>query len=480
MPLILPSNSISAVGYEVDNSLRFDDGSSDHLKRTFSTADNYKKQTFSAWIKRSDLGGTKRIIESYDGSSTSSTGIHFVNDQVRVNFGGSSSNILLTNALYRDVSAWYHLVVQIDTTQSTDTNRVKIYINGEQETSFATSNYPSQNADSQLTCPNANNSIGTTYDGSGEFFDGYMAEVCLIDGQSLDPTSFGEFDSDTGIWKPIDVSGLTFGTNGFYLDFENSGSLGADVSGNGNNFTVNNLTSIDQTTDTPTNNFATMNPLAIYPTSTFTFSQGNLEFATSSSTRGYWVSTIAVSSGKWYWEYKATNNQARTDVGIAGAPAKANSDPESSGTHDNVTVYLTINGQVSINSGGSTDTFYNTATSSNNIIIGCALDLDSSPNTIAFSIDGEWVTGSGTKSTDFSSATKINSFTNVASTVNGVYHFIAGDDGGDQDIGGQANFGNPPYTISSGNSDGNGYGNFEYAVPSGYYALNTKNLAEYG
>jgi hypothetical protein len=174
-----------------------------------------------------------------------------------------------------------------------------------------------------------------------------------------------------------------------------------------------------------------------------------------------------------------TNNQARTDVGIAGAPAAGNNDPES-GVHDNVTVYLTINGQVNINSNSSTDNFYNQATSSNNIIIGTALDLDSSPNTIAFSIDGEWVTGSGTKSTTFSSATKINSFTNVASTVNGVYHFIAGDDGGEQDIGGQANFGNPPFSISSGNSDANGFGNFEYAVPSGYFALCTKNLAEFG
>ena len=264
MPLILGTNSIKDTGFDVANSLRFNDGSSDRLQRTFSTADNYKKQTFSAWIKRSDLGGTKRIIESYDGSSTSPTGIHFVNDQVRVNFGGSASNILLTNALYRDVSAFYHLVVQIDTTQSTDTNRVKIYINGEQETSFATSNYPSQNTDSQLTCPNANNNIGTTYDGSGEFFDGYMAEVVFIDGTALDPTSFGEFDEDSGIWKPKNVSGLTFGTNGFYLDFQNSGSLGADVSGNGNNFTVNNLTSIDQSTDTCTNNFATMNPLDNY------------------------------------------------------------------------------------------------------------------------------------------------------------------------------------------------------------------------
>ena len=281
--------------------------------------------------------------------------------------------------------------------------------------------------------------------------------MVYVDGQQLDPTSFGEFDSDSpNIWKPIDVSG------------------------NNNDVSLTNIAAINQSTDTCTNNFAVINPLSIHPSSTFTITEGNLQFATSSSTRGYWISTFGVSSGKWYWEYKVTNNQARTDVGIAGAPAAGNNDPESTDTHDNVTVYLTINGQVSINSGNSTNNFYNQATSSNNIIIGTALDLDSSPNTIAFSIDGEWVTGSGTKSTTFSSATKINSFTNVASTVNGVYHFIAGDDGGDQDIGGQANFGNPPFSISSGNSDANSYGNFEYPVPSGYYSLNTKNLAEFG
>jgi len=478
MPLILPSNSISAGGYDVANSLRFDDGSSDYLSRTPASASGRRTFTFSFWIKRGVISSVQTPFSAGNSSTEQIMRFESGDTFYILDYQGAVKIEIRTSRVFRDPSAWYHIVVAVDTTQATASNRVKIYVNGVQETSFGTETYPAQDTDLMWNS-NVLHAIGRKESGDNEYLDGYLAEVVNIDGSQLDPTSFGEFDEATGIWKPIDVSELTFGTNGFYLDFENSGSLGADVSGNGNNFTVNNLTSIDQTTDTPTNNFATMNPLAIYPTSTFTFSQGNLEFATSSSTRGYWVSTIAVSSGKWYWEYKATNNQARTCVGIAGAPTKGNNDPES-GTHDNVTVYLTINGQVSINSGGSTDSFYNTATSSNNIIIGCALDLDSSPNTIAFSIDGEWVTGSGTKSTDFSSATKINSFTNVASTVNGVYHFIAGDDGGDQDIDGQANFGNPPFTISSGNSDGNGYGNFEYSVPSGYYALNTKNLSEFG
>jgi hypothetical protein len=482
MPLILGTNSIKDTGYDVANSLRFDDGSADNLTRTNSSTGSTSKSTISLWVKRSGISTYQAMWESFNNNENYFR-FRFRDDgRLDIQSDISNATVLLkrTTRKFRDVSAWYHILVALDLTQS-NANKVKLYINGTQETEFDTSTDLTSSSQQFVGGGGGYDFTIGKHPSNDVYFDGYMAEYVFIDGQALDPTSFGEFDSDSPtIWKPKDVSGLTFGTNGFHLDFENASNLGADVSGNGNNFTVNNLTSIDQTTDTCTNNFATMNPLAIYPTSTFTFSQGNLEFATSSSTRGYWVSTIAVSSGKWYWEYKATNNQARTDVGIAGAPAKGNNDPESSGTHDNVTVYLTINGTVSINSGGSVNNFYNQATSSNNIIIGCALDLDSSPNTIAFSIDGEWVTGSGTKSTDFSSATKINSFTNVSSTVNGVYHFIAGDDGGDQDIGGQANFGNPPYSISSGNSDGNGYGNFEYSVPSGYYALNTKNLSEFG
>ena len=481
---LYPGASGPPTPYDVANSCRFDDGSSAYMNRSNGTPSSRRQLTVSTWLKRAGGFGN---YQYYMGIQDTGDG------DPRINFGFDDSDRLYisetnnagqqvwafnTTRVFRDPAAWMNIVCSIDTTQSTEANRLKIYVNGTQETAFATSSYPSENLDLANTGNEINIGCIDNNSPSG-FFDGYLTEVVYCDGQALDQTSFGEFDSDSpNIWKPINVSGLTFGNNGFYLDFEDSSNLGNDANG-GTDFTENNLTSIDQTTDTCTNNFATINPLSIHPSSTFTISKGNLQFATSSSTRGYWISTFGVSSGKWYWEYKVTNNQARTDVGIAGAAAKGNNDPES-GVHDDVTVYLTINGQVNINSNSSTDNFYNQATSSNNIIIGTALDLDSSPNTIAFSIDGEWVTGSGTKSTTFSSATKINSFTNVASTVNGVYHFIAGDDGGEQDIGGQANFGNPPFSISSGNSDANSYGNFEYAVPSGYYSLNTKNLAEFG
>jgi len=485
---LYPGASGPAAAYEVANSVRLNAGDNPSGTVTQGTPTNVDKYTFSVWVKRADIGAGNSKIFSVQGSNANAEEkLEFNNDDIiwrqTEASAGNTTWERVTDRKFRDPSAWYHIVVAYDSSQGTAGNRCKMYINGVQETSFSSSSNPSSNLDSITnTSGRALKFFALSSNTSSQNAGAYFTEMVYVDGQQLDPTSFGEFDSDSpNIWKPIDVSGLTFGNNGFYLDFEDSSALGNDVSGNNNDVTFSNISSTDQSTDTCTNNFATINPLSIHPSSTFTISEGNLQFATSSSTRGYWISTFGVSSGKWYWEYKVTNNQARTDVGIAGAPAAGNNDPESTDTHDNVTVYLTINGQVSINSGNSTNNFYNQATSSNNIIIGTALDLDSSPNTIAFSIDGEWVTGSGTKSTTFSNATKINSFTNVASTVNGVYHFIAGDDGGDQDIGGQANFGGTQtYTISSGNSDGNGYGNFEYPVPSGYYSINSKNLSEFG
>ena len=297
--------------FEVANSLRFDDGSSDYLNKTASAGDR-RQTTISVWVKRSTLGSQQKIYNHYNSTNSEFTFYFDSNDKFNVNSYESGHQLLLTtNRVFRDVSAWYNIICAIDTDQATDTNRVKIYVNGVQETSFATSTYPSQNADLNLNRSTSyTDNIGRRGNGS-EYFDGYLAEVVLVDGTQLDETSFGEFDEDTGIWKPIDVSGLTFGTNGFYLDFEDSSALGNDVSGNNNDFTVNNLTSIDQTTDTCTNNFATLNPL--YPTgggfdnqSGATFTEGNTKFTTDNGDAdwGTCVSSIAVSSGKWYVEMK--------------------------------------------------------------------------------------------------------------------------------------------------------------------------------
>ena len=456
MPLIIPTNSISDLGYNVDNSLRFDDGSTDNLSKTFS-ASNRRTFTFSAWIKIGDQSANQSLFTGRSSGSDYATIRIESNGKFHI-FDISTSFVyqVKTNRVLRDTSAWYHLVVAFDSTQSTASNRIKMYVNGQQETDLAESSYPSENYQSFF-----NNNL-THYVGLGgnlgDAYDGYMSEVCFIDGQALDPTSFGEFDEDTGIWKPIDVSGLTFGTNGFYLPFENSGALGQDDSGNGNNFTVNNLTSIDQTTDTPTNNFCTMNPLA--SESGITFAEGNLKITSSTDGAGC-GSTMAVKSGKWYFEVKYSDN-ANYGIGLGRTTEYTSSVGYTSTSYN-------------IDKGGNkthNSSFSNIFSLSGSNIIGFALDCDNQK--IHFSQNGNWYNNNNSSTTldpnnpDYSSV-------NVNEELFAIYsHFSTSS------ATVEFNFGNPTFSISSGNSDGNGYGNFEYAVPSGYYALNTKNLAEYG
>ena len=470
MPLILGTNSIKDTGYDVANSLRFDDGSSDTLTRTVSSAGNRKTFTYSVWIKRGIVNAGMGLFGQGNRSS-SDFDIRFESDgKIRIEPSGFD---IKTNALHRDPSAWYHIVVAIDTTQSTSSDRVKMYINGNQVTSFATATYPSLNYDTVVNSSGSTGNvvIGDIFNSTGKF-DGYMAEAVLIDGQQLDATSFGEFDEDTGIWKPIDVSGLTFGTNGFYLDFENSGSLGADVSGNGNNFTVNNLTSIDQSTDTCTNNFATWNPLDNFY-SQGTFSDGNTTQQGSNTPNTPVTSTFGVSTGKWYCEIEADAKSGSGDVyliGILSEQVTSNNEPL--GQNANDFAYYASSGQSRNNN--TLSSYGNTYTAGD--VIGIALDLDN--NKLYFSKNGTWQNSGDPESG--ATGTGAISITDPASTSFGAYFIGASFWSNTNNATFKANFGNPPFTISSGNSDGNGYGNFEYAVPSGYYALNTKNLAEYG
>jgi hypothetical protein len=468
MPLILGANSITG-GYEVDNSLRFNDGSSDYLSKTLGAPTNNKKWTWSSWLKRSTISNDQHTFFS---AGTDYNMLQFATaDTIQIEFDDSDNYRVRTNRLFRDVSAWYHIVVAVDTTQSTASNRMKFYVNGVQETSFSTANYPPQNYDTPINSATEHN-IGRRITDTSKFYDGYMSEVVFVDGQQLTPTDFGEFDEDSGIWKPIDVSGLTFGNNGFYLPFENSAALGQDDSGNGNNFTVNNLTSIDQTTDTPTNNYATLNPLV--PQSTGAFSEGNCKNVSSTSTNFGAVSTMGVSSGKWYAEFipvSATEEKKR----LIGACGDITSN---TGAVANIYMYgLNTTGD----SGSEVVNTYENGTETDvtstytgyfeNDIVGIALDLDN--NKIYFSVNGTFenssdpVAGTGGLSLG-------------TSPPDGVFYFAVMDIRNADSITYEANFGNPPFTISTGNSDANGYGNFEYAVPSGYYALNSKNLAEYG
>ena len=257
MPLILGTNSIKDTGYDVANSVRFNDDDSPKLSRVPSSAGNTKTGTISLWVKKTEINQNTYLYMVDDGSNQFA--LRFNNDKIMAfHFNGSSYDFdLQTSALFRDVSSWYHIHLKIDTANSTAIERFKLYVNNEY---IAFNTTISQNFNG-VFFKNSTTHLGVDTVNTNHF-DGYFAEFVVIDGTALEPTSFGEFDSDSpNIWKPIDVSGLTFGTNGFHLDFENASSLGADVSGNGNNFTVNNLTSIDQTTDTCTNNYATLNPL---------------------------------------------------------------------------------------------------------------------------------------------------------------------------------------------------------------------------
>ena len=472
MPLIIPSNSISGE-FEVANSLRFDDGSSDSLNRTNTSSGSRKVFTFSCWFKKSTLGSSsddQMIFSSWDGSN----GIFIQIDsndllQIYSKVGGVVKLNVRSEMVFRDVSAWYHIVVKFD---SNNTN-LDLYVNGVEISQTVVVAFV--DADHEI-----NESGGTHYIGtkpSDRLWDGYMAEVCFIDGTALDPTSFGEFDEDTGIWKPIDVSGLTFGTNGFYLDFENSGSLGADVSGNGNNFTVNNLTAIDQTTDTCTNNFATLNPLDNSQGVSFSLAQGNLELndiGAGDNDHGL-RATMGVLSGKWYYEQK--QHETSGTVGLVGSDVRLVFDLE-----NQTTAFHRLLGS---NGSGSNIVYWSNGTFVNSSalqgwsagdIIGVALDMDNGK--LFFSINGVFK-GFDNNSSDPANGTNAN-FTDIPTDGTGGFAMPYIGKRGTGSPQASINFGNPSFSISSGNTDGNGYGNFEYAVPSGYYALNTKNLAEYG
>ncbi|NDG30368.1 hypothetical protein EB118_09885 [bacterium] len=422
------------------NSLRFNRGSSDTLSRTFSTATNYKIQTFSAWIKRANISGstTYRLIGGYNGSASFSSEINFNNDSLRMEFGGSSQYILKTTQLFRDVSAWYHILVAIDTTQATSSNRIKMYVNGSQVTAFDTANYPAQNDNSQLTSANANNYVGSGWSG-GEPFDGYMSDVFFIDGQALTPSSFGASNA-SGVWYPIPYQG-TYGTNGFNLKFANSASLGTDSSGNANNFTVNNLTSVDQSTDIPTNNFATMNPLVA---TGGTYTEGNLQYLTAATDGNWsWSSITPSSGGNWYCEAKMISSSNGTyQVGITAA------------TNGTPRILYVSSGAVYLD--GSNVATY--ATYTTNDIIGMA--YNSSTKSLTFYKNG------------------VSQGSQTASSTNDYYFGSTGQSGGATHTV-AFNFGSPPYS-ANGYTDAAGYGNFSYAVPSGYYALCTKNLNTYG
>jgi len=368
--------------YTIDNSVRFNYGDSPKLTRTPPTPTDSKKFTYSVWIKRSNTGSGGTDGAFMLGAATDNANYAHIHIQADyfwyIDYNGSNTTSLRTyqKKLFRDTSAWYHVVVAVDTTQATSTNRVKIYFNGEQFTDWSTGTtsdtYPAQNYVTRL-----NNTILQTI-GTGAqpaystwYYNGYLAEATFIDGQQLPATDFGE--TKNGVWIPKDVSGLTFGNSGFYLKFANSGALGTDSSGNGNNFTVTGLTSSDQMIDTPTNNFATLNPLA--SSARTTLYDGNLRsYGNDSIEDSLDYSTIAVTSGKWYWEEKILGISTAASYPCVGVARiiKQPSNGLSTGNASGGGVGYFRNGNVQ-KEGSSVATY---ATFTTNDVIGVALDVD--------------------------------------------------------------------------------------------------------
>ena len=689
MATIYGANTLST-GYDVANSLRFNFSDDPRLSRTLSTPTNADKYTFSAWVKRDrpttsaqdyaylisfDIGGTLREHIRF------STGGE--NDQLSwyIRDSGSTATSLTTSAQFRDISAWYHVCCAYDSTQSTSSNRQKIYINGTQITSFSSSGYVSQNQDSPLNTSGHAIKIGSLGNAAGTTgnFSGHMAEICFIDGQALDATSFGEFDnSSPNIWKPIDVSGLTFGNNGFHLDFENgqtgfvdsssnaraitvtgdtnhsfdqakfdsssiyfdgtndsldiadstdfdfgtgdftfeffvyktssgkmaifetrsSGSnngfnlefsaadkfewydqsiasggdlpkdpsaislntwthyavvrngtsckmyrdgsevgtakdvgsnsmvsagtptigesaagandfqgyldeirlsstarytsnfsvptssftsdsdtvlliqskasnlIGADVSGQGNHFQSHDFDPYDQSTDTCTNNGCTlMNASGV--TKTYTLSEGNLK-ATASASNWHGVprGTIGVSSGKWYYEVKVTDQNSNFMVGYMSASNIADVGDRST------------NGFPKLN--GFQSSGYIKRQDDTEVNVSSSFDFDDGDIAqIALDMDNKklWIGKNGTYYNSGDPSAGSNETIGSSYFTDGEAYLPALIFYGTND--GSFNFGDAPYTISSGNQDPNGYGNFEYET-EGFYTLNSKNLAEFG
>jgi hypothetical protein len=462
-------------GYEIANSVKLQTAgvNSEFFNYTIGTTGDRTKGTVSMWIKRSVLSTTQCLWEQ--GNTNSESGRLFVrfdtNDTLRIATG--STVLRVTNRVFRDTSAWYHIVVSIDTTSGTADNRTRLYINGVEETSFSTKNNFSQNDSTGMNFEKQHIGLFTVDESSFASFNGYMAEVFGADGLVYAASDFGEFDS-SGIWKPKDLSAISssVGTNGFYMKFENAASMGAYSSNNGHGFSVQNINQNDQATDVPSNNFSTGNPLGPFRVGHWNFTDGATyaQYA-GGNDWGSFTNTIAVGSGKWYVEIQAGGSDlfigaGSEDYNFVGAGAGTGFPEIYYGyTGTNSVGYHANNGDVYNN---GTQTVIGTTYTTNDII-SVALDMDNGK--IYFAKNGTYI----------NSQNPVTGANSIALPDTSARYFIGGSSYG-TGKNHRCNYGGyfPAYLISSAASDENGYGTFEYAPPSGYYALCTKNLAEYG
>ena len=476
MPLILPGNvatATAAVGYTVANSVRLDGNA--YMHKTQSGG-NRQIFTMSCWTKLTGgYGASGGSLLSTDGTDDDSN-FHFTVKADKLTLHIYGADAFTTAPVLRDYSAWYHIVLAVDTTQSTSSNRMKLYVNNSQITLTEAGDYPDQNDNFGVNESGTVMAVGThpaTNSIAGYALNSYLAEYCLIDGQQLTPSSFGEANSDSPtIWQPIDPSDLTFGTNGFYLDFEASGNLGNDVNG-GTDLTEVSLAATDQSTDTPTNNFCTMNPLAYRLESSGitnpTYSEGNCKLVLADDTYGKSsMGTIGVTTGKWYWEMKLTTDNDAAYCGIT----RAEYDPNDNFGGESI-YYNSGDGALSVGTGtgGTADGSYGDTYTTGDII---GVAFDATNGVIWFSKAGTWQNSATIA--EIGAGTTTNAATTGITMSQTWMPFLEGNNcTWEVNLGGS-----PAFTVDSANADGDSYGSFEFPVPSGYFALCTKNLAEYG
>ena len=430
-----------------------------------ASAGNQKTFTFSCWFKRAKLGDQSYLYSVWNGTDDGAPYLedrHYAqwrtDNTLYINFWG---NGVMTSRTFEDTSKWYHYLLAVDSTQSTAADRIKLYIDGDLVTSFSSTSYFAQ--DSNLAFPKRAFTIGNTKagDNAQEPFDGYIAEFNAIEGQALTPSTFGVTDTSTGRWIPKTLSGITYGTNGFRLKFQDSSSLGDDTSGNGLDFTATNLTATDQRTDSPSNNRPTLRPY--HPSYSQSFSEGNLQHATTGINVGYPVcSTLRPKgSGKFYAECRISTTPGGYTIAV-GCYAQEDLHNYSSGN--------AYPGLANLGSGlwiaGTNRLYFNGTEQSNpsvtfaaGDVIGLALDLDN--GTLSFYDDDNSLIG--TVPFDKTKSACFGAMSNKAVTF--IWNF--GD--------------NPTFNgneTAGGNTDGDGNGNFFKSVPTGFKVLKQDNMAE--
>ena len=470
--------------YEITNSLKLEADNNEWLYNASPTAGNRQTYTFSFWIKRSGLGTVNASGTAYVIGAGQHGRMYFGSDffQYRFDDGHDCRNM---SRKFRDPSAWYHFVVAVDTTiASPSSDRVKLYVNGEslEVDDHDGGSFPDQNdqgaffSTNYLTIGTA--AFGGSYNaGDGDYdMRGYLAEFCGVDGQQLAPTDFGKYDSN-GIWIPKDVSNINFGSEGFYLKFDDTSSSGKDSSGNGNNFSDSNLSAADHATDTPTNNFCTLN----LPVSTYINTMGAIEGGTYMKRDGQnnfagFFGTLGFTKGKWYFESYIPSRSASyglmEEMGIHTLGSITLGSPYYV-TQMETNYYLNFhygytyhwNNGTRVSRAWADTGIPDLGPSAVGSWIGFAINADDGEAT--WYKDGSQM---GTADLDM-----FDIHDKMQDGVFAVPFFQVYDNNLKVNFGGYSS-----QAISSGNADANGYGNFEYAVPSGYYAICTKNLAEYG